>query len=207
VLVVTDTGHGMDEATRARVFEPFFTTKAPGKGTGLGLPTVYGTVKQMGGFIWVYSEPGRGTTFRLYFPVTTEPVLVPAAAPAAAPRTLRQPATVLVVDDDAGVRQLAVRVLVDRGYRVLEAADTPAARRLAATTDGPLHLLLTDVILPHGSGPALAKEVATHHPDARVLFMSGYSERVLEQVGPTDRLLQKPFTMKDLLQAVEDTIE
>ena len=207
VLAVTDTGHGMDAATRARVFEPFFTTKPPGKGTGLGLPTVYGTVKQMGGFIWVYSEPRRGTTFRLYFPVTSELAAEPPPAVAQTSRPGRQPSTVLVVDDDSGVRQLTVRVLEERGYRVLEASDTPTARQLAAGTEGPLHLLLTDVVLPHGSGPALAKEVTERRPGTRVLFMSGYSEGVVEQVGPTDRLLQKPFTMKDLLRAVEEAIE
>jgi len=203
VLAVTDTGQGMDEATKGRIFEPFFTTKAPGQGTGLGLSSVYGTVKQMGGFIWVYSEVGQGTTFRLYFPTTTA-VPRPKAdrdRQQTAPRGTR--GTVLVIEDDAGVRDLITRALSEAGHVVIAAASGEEAlgmvRGLAVEPD----LALADVVLPGETGPAVVRRLGL--PTDRVLFMSGYSERPAED-GSTAAILEKPFTIRTLLERVDEML-
>ena len=208
MLAVTDTGVGMDEATKARIFEPFFTTKAPGKGTGLGLATVYGIVQQSGGFIWVYSEPGRGTTFKIYLPrvdAAAEGVAAAALAPVARGRE-----TVLFAEDSAAVRAVGKQVLERQGYTVLEAPDGEVAVHLAQRHSGPIHLLLTDVVMPGMSGRQLADQLARTRPDTKVLYASGYTgdavvrHGVLEDGTP---YLQKPFTPESLARKVREVLD
>lgn len=204
VLAVSDTGVGMDQATQARIFEPFFTTKELGKGTGLGLATVYGIVKQSDGFIWVYSEPGHGTTFKVYLPtadITVE------KAPAQVSVTMKPTwsATVLVVEDEPSLRELTCESLKSAGYRVLEAEDVNDAIRIAHHHPEPIDLLLTDVVMPGMSGRELASRVLGLRPNLKVIYTSGYTEGVLAQHGVTDQcegFLQKPFSRFDLLRAV-----
>src|SRR5438876_261619 len=176
MLAVSDTGIGMSEETQAHMFEPFFTTKEKGKGTGLGLATVYGIIKQSGGFIWVYSEVGHGTTFKLYLP-RVEELAERAAAPAPVrTRPARGTETVLVVEDEAPVRNVARQVLERHGYSVLEAPSAEAALDIATRYSGTIHLLLTDVVMPGLNGRELASRLADLRPDARVIFMSGYTD-------------------------------
>lgn len=209
-LSVSDTGVGMDEATRSRIFEPFFTTKEQGKGTGLGLSTVYGIVKQAAGDIEVTSELEAGTEFKLFFPAMGEEQ---AGAPAPAtvpPDTLRGNETILVVEDEEPLRRLTRRILESRGYRVLDAADGEAAIRLMATTPGRIDLLLTDVVMPRMSGRELAERLLPVYPWLRVLFMSGYTEDTILQhriseLGIT--VLEKPFSRDDLATAVRSTLD
>jgi CheY-like chemotaxis protein len=206
MLAITDTGMGMDAATQARIFEPFFTTK-PGHGTGLGLATVYGIVKQSGGYIWVHSEPGRGTTFRIYFPRVEElPEAAAAPAPAEPPGGSE---TVLLVEDQEALRGVVRESLEAVGYRVLEAADGPGALELAAATREPIHLLLTDVIMPRMSGVELAERLRARQADLRVVFMSGYTDDVITRSGllaQNSRLLQKPFTTPVLARTVREAL-
>jgi signal transduction histidine kinase/CheY-like chemotaxis protein len=209
-LAVTDGGVGMDEATRARIFEPFFTTKEPGAGTGLGLSTVYGIVKQSGGWIWVYSELTQGTTFRIHLPAA-DAAPEPAAAPPATSAT-RPPATetVLLVEDQEDVRALAARVLRREGYTVLEAASGAEAAAMAAGHPAPIHLLLTDVVMPDLSGKDVADRLLALRPGIRVLFMSGYTDNVIAQRGvldPTTAFLSKPFTPDVLAAKVREVLE
>jgi PAS domain S-box-containing protein len=203
-LAVRDTGGGMDEETRQRIFEPFFTTKGRGKGTGLGLATVYGIVKQSGGYIWVDSAPGAGTTFEIFLPAAQD-AAAPRVAPAATQSSARGAGeTILLVEDERSVRQLAAEVLRRAGYQVLEAADGREALAAAQQHAGALDLLLTDMVLPDLSGPATAEALRARRPELRVLFMSGYSSdahgRAPRPVpGP---LLPKPFTASGLRDAV-----
>ena len=179
MLAVGDTGAGMDAATRARVFEPFFTTKEQGKGSGLGLATVYGIVKQSGGYIWVYSEPGHGTVFKVYLPPATTPRVRRATR---GRRRRREPhgwETVLLVEDEDAVRALAREVLRRHGYVVLEARHGVDALRVAERHTDDIHLLVTDVVMPHMSGRELAERLATVRPTMKVLFMSGYTDHAL----------------------------
>jgi PAS domain S-box-containing protein len=209
LLSVADDGSGMAAEVRARIFEPFFTTKGPGKGTGLGLATVYGIVKQSGGHVAVYSELGLGTTFKVYLP-RAEP-----AAGGVKPRSGLAPPpggteTVLLAEDEAGVRDLIRRVLADRGYAVLAADDGAAAVRLAAGHRGPIHLLITDVVMPDVGGRAVAERVAERHPAVRVLFVSGYTDDAIIRHGVLRdgvNFLQKPFSPLALAFKVREVLD
>jgi two-component system cell cycle sensor histidine kinase/response regulator CckA len=208
MLAISDTGTGMSRDTQERIFEPFFTTKEHGKGTGLGLATVFGIVRQSGGSIFVYSELGRGSTFKLYFPRSDEPM----AARAAPVRieTLRGTETILLVEDEEQLRTVATTVLVRNGYRVLPAARPEEALALAAAHDGPIALLLTDVVMPGMSGRDLARRVTASLPSLRVLYMSGYTDDAIVHHGVLDpgvSLLQKPITPDALLRRVREIID
>ncbi len=209
MLAVSDTGIGMDEATKARIFEPFFTTKEPGKGTGLGLATVYGIVQQSGGFLWVYSEPGHGTSFKTYFPQLDEAAASGAARPVALP-VPRGRETVLLVEDAAAVRAVTRAVLERQGYTVLEAPNGEAALRLGAKHRGPIHLLLTDVVMPELSGRQLAEQLAALRPAMRVLYTSGYTDDAVFRHGVLEAgiaYLQKPFTPDALARKVREVLD
>jgi len=208
MLTVHDTGMGMDEATSQRVFEPFFTTKAPGKGTGLGLSTVYGIVRQSGGVITVESAPGQGCTFRLWFPQCIEEAAGHGVAAVEPPP--RGSETVLVVEDEGQLRSLVRRALADLGYTVLVAANGLEALDVAAEHQGPIHLLVTDVVMPHLSGRELAVRLAASRPDMRVLFISGYTEEAIARHGvlaPGTVFLQKPVTPDRLARMVRDILD
>lgn len=197
VLSITDTGTGMDAKTKARIFEPFFTTKERGIGTGLGLASVYGIVKQSGGFIWVDSETGRGTTFDIYLPPVEE-APTKDLNPDRAGTCSKGMETVLLVEDEAELRAVAGGFLESKGYTVLVAGDGPEALRISKQHKGKLDVLLTDLVLPGMDGIEVAASVALLHPDARVLFMSGYSDRITEKLGTGNALLQKPFKLSAL---------
>jgi PAS domain S-box-containing protein len=209
MLVVSDTGCGMDTGTQSRIFEPFFTTKAQGKGTGLGLATVYGVVKQSGGFIWVYSEVGRGTTFKIYLPEVTADVDKRAADKVAGGL---QPGheTILFVEDEDSVRVLVRGYLEAAGYRVLEAEDGVHALELTAKHTGPIHMLITDVVMPRMSGRELATRLAAKQPDMKVLYISGYTDDSIFRDGVLEGgmfFLQKPFNLRALAQKIREVLE
>jgi CheY-like chemotaxis protein len=209
MLAVSDTGVGMDEETQQRIFEPFFTTKAEGEGTGLGLATVYGIVKQSGGFIWVYSEPGRGTTFKVYLPRVDEPAEAtrPAGPPAEAPRGHE---TILLVEDTATLQEVIRETLEELGYTVLLASNGEEALALAEEREGPIDLLLTDVVMPKLGGGDLAKLLSALRPGMRVLYMSGYTNGAISQhgvLGAEVVLLEKPFTADKLARGVREALD
>jgi CheY-like chemotaxis protein len=207
-LRITDTGCGMDDRTRERAFEPFFTTKGLGQGTGLGLSTVYGIVRQNQGEIHVSSEPGRGTAFDLYFPA------VPGSestgdATIATPLKAAAAETIMVVEDEPAVRVLVRQTLQQLGYTVLEASDGYEALRVIEGHAGGLHLVLTDVIMPLMNGRELATRLAVMRPGTRVLYMSGYTDDVLASQGlsqPEVSFIQKPFTRAGLAEKVETVL-
>jgi signal transduction histidine kinase/ActR/RegA family two-component response regulator len=208
MIAVSDTGSGMDEATQARLFEPFFTTKGSGRGTGLGLSTVFGIVKQSGGGLDVYSVPGRGTSVKVYLPRIDQPLtteVLVAERPSA-----RGTETILLVEDDEMVRNLVRETLSRAGYRVIDAASPIEARRMSSAFRGKIHLLITDVVLPKISGRELAEQINRRRPDTKVLFMSGYSDSAIVHSGMLGRdvaFLQKPFTPGSLAAKVREVLE
>ena len=210
MLAISDTGVGMDGETQSRIFEPFFTTKGA-KGTGLGLSTVYGIVKQSGGFIFVYSQPHRGTAFRAYFPrvdVREEPAIIQDAL--GLPRPERGQETILLVEDEVNLRRLTRQYLETQGYKILEAEDGAAALQIAAGHKGTIDLVLTDVIMPGMNGRELARHISAQRPDVRVLFMSGYTEDAIGHNGLLDagiNLLQKPFSLPALKDKVREVLD
>ena len=208
MLAVSDTGTGMDEETQARIFEPFFTTKSSGKGTGLGLSTVYGIVKQSGGNIWVYSEIGRGTTFKVYLPREAGAGAPPPKA-RTEPTDLRGTEVILLVEDEDPVRTLAAKVLRSLGYQVMEAKLGREAVTIANTHDGKIDLLLTDVVMPEYSGAELARKLGETRPHLRVLYMSGYTDEAIIHHGvlaSNIAYLQKPFTPDVLATKVKEVL-
>jgi PAS domain S-box-containing protein len=210
MLAISDTGVGMDVDTQSRIFEPFFTTKGA-KGTGLGLSTVYGVVKQSGGFIFVDSQPQRGTAFRAYFPrvdAREEPAILQDAL--GLPRHARGQETILLVEDEVNLRRLARQYLGTQGYKILEAEDGAAALQIASGHEGAIDLLLTDVIMPGMNGRELARHIAAERPDIRVLYMSGYAENAVGEDGTLDagiNLLQKPFSLPALKDKVREVLD
>jgi len=209
LLAITDSGHGMSPATAARIFEPFFTTKETGKGTGLGLSTVYGIVKQSGGHISVYSEVGRGTCFRMYLPrvgvVDDESTETASDEPAPTGQE-----TVLVAEDEDGVRKLAALLLKRQGYHVLQAEDGESALRVAGQHKGPIHLLLTDVVMPRMSGRELWDVLSTEREETRVLYMSGYTDTAIVHHGvldPGTPFIEKPFVPDELLSVIREVLD
>jgi PAS domain S-box-containing protein len=212
MIAISDTGIGMDSETQSHIFEPFFTTKGP-KGTGLGLSTVYGIIKQSGGYIWVYSEIGKGTTFKIYLPRVAaigETVIVQADGNREARAVEPGTETILVVEDEANLRYLARQYLEKQGYRVIEAADGAVAMQIAVAHEGVIHLLLTDVIMPGMNGRELAQRISEIRPNVKVLYMSGYTENVVGHNGTLDagvRLLQKPFNLRDLKSIVREVLD
>jgi CheY-like chemotaxis protein len=208
MLAVTDTGVGMDRATQARIFEPFFTTKDKGKGTGLGLSTVFGIVQQSGGSIWVYSEPGKGTSFKIYFPHVDE--APDELRPPESPRILRGNETVLLVEDDEQVRAVAGGILRRHGYRVFDAKNGGEAMLFCEMHPDPIHLLISDVVMPHMSGPELARRLVVARPEMVVLCMSGYTDDSVFRHGVMDSdiaYLQKPITPESLTKKVREVLD
>jgi two-component system cell cycle sensor histidine kinase/response regulator CckA len=208
LLAVSDTGTGMDQETQARIFEPFFTTKEQGKGTGLGLSTVYGVVKQSGGFIWVYSELGKGTSFKIYLPRVDQPVEAAGMISSYA-EVPRGTETVLLAEDEADVRELAKEFLVAAGYTVIEARNGQEALKLAAERGEEIDLLVSDLVMPGMTGQQLAALLQQQDPALRVIFMSGYSEHAAAeaaQAGSTVRILTKPFNRMALLRTIREVL-
>jgi len=210
VLAVSDTGSGMDSPTAARIFEPFFTTKGPGKGTGLGLATVYGIVKQSAGHIFVYSEVGHGTTFKIYLPNADHKIGLGSRAEAETLAPDAKSATILLVEDDEIMRRLTRQLLEERGYAVVEANDGKAALEWVRSNPGRIDLVLTDVIMRNMSGPELVKELSGSNPGLKVVFMSGYTGELIAEREVLERgitLLEKPFSRNALLKTIHATLD
>ena len=205
IISVSDNGQGMDRETQARIFEPFFTTKEKGKGTGLGLSTVYGIVKQSGGYVFVQSEFGHGTAFTIYLPRVDEPCDA-LTSTTASPSSVGGSESILLVEDEESVRQLVRETLESRGYRVLEAANGHTALALAAERKDPLHLVITDVVMPGLSGHELAQQLLAVRPDLKVLYLSGYAQDAFPPSESHKAFLQKPFTLQSLARKVREVL-
>jgi len=202
-------GWGWPPEVRQRVFEPFFTTKEKGKGTGLGLSTVYGIVKQSGGSIWVYSEPGLGTTFKIYLPRVDESI-EEVREKATGEKLSRGGETILLVEDEESVRRLSVQILKRQGYKVLEASCGNDALVLSKEHKEPIHIMLTDVVMPRMSGPELASQLRPTHPTMKVLYMSGYTDNTIVNHGVLEEginYIQKPFTVDSLTKRVREVLD
>ncbi|MFY9843104.1 MAG: PAS domain S-box protein [Terriglobales bacterium] len=209
LLAVSDTGTGMDEATVSRIFEPFFTTKEVGKGTGLGLATVYGIVKQSAGHIMVYSEPGHGTTFKIYLPSADHKIGLGSKAEVETVSPKRHGTTILLVEDDETMRSLTRQLLQQHGYTVLEADDGKSALDVVESHKGPIDLVLTDVVMRRMSGPELVERLHASHPDLKAVFMSGYTGELIAEREVLKRgitLLEKPFSRAALLNTIHQTL-
>jgi CheY-like chemotaxis protein len=209
MLSISDTGTGMDKETQGRIFEPFFTTKEQGKGTGLGLATVYGIVKQSGGDIWVYSEPGQGTTFKIYLP-RAEKATETIWKTEAPVKLLNGTETILIVEDEGEVRKVARRILHRYGYAAMEAANGSEALSLCEQHKGKIQLVLTDTVMPGINGLELAVRLAASYPSIRVIFMSGYTDVAIVQNGILKseiHFIEKPFTPEKLLQKVRAALD
>ena len=209
LLSVSDTGTGMSSEVQSRLFEPFFTTKERSRGTGLGLATVYGIVKQTGGHIWVYSETGIGTTFKIYLPVASSTEASAIARPRQSPGTLRGSETILVVEDEASIRALAERVLRRHGYTVLLAASGEEAQRVCAGHRGPIHVVVTDVVMPGMSGRAVGEWIGQQRPEAKIIYMSGYTDNAIAHHGVLEagtNFLQKPFSPDALASKIREVL-
>jgi two-component system, cell cycle sensor histidine kinase and response regulator CckA len=210
-LTITDTGCGMDAATQARIFEPFFTTKEIGRGTGLGLSTVYGIVKQSGGNIWVYSECGQGTTFKVYLPrMRSFTTKVTSSGLAAVPSRSTGTETILVVEDEEAIRNIAKRMLQEAGYTVLTTSTASDALLIGKTHQGKIHLLLTDVVMPQMGGRELSESLAVALPGIKVLYMSGYTDEAIVHHGTLDpgtHFIPKPFSTAELLRKVREVLD
>ena len=209
MLAVSDTGIGMDAETQAHIFEPFFTTKEKGKGTGLGLAMVYGTIKQSGGYVWVYSEPGQGTTFKIYLP-RVEEVAESVEGMEMRGRPVTGSETILLVEDEGVVRALATSVLQDLGYKVLPSTSPEDALHIGERHTGPIDLLLTDVVLPGMSGRKVADHLTFLRPTMKVLYMSGYTDYAVARHGVLETntvFLQKPFTPTSLARKVREVLD
>ena len=211
MLLVSDTGMGMGSEVKKKIFEPFFTTKEKNKGTGLGLSTVYGIVKQSGGDIWVYSEPGYGTTFKIYFPRVDEPQDIEGVKENGVEEGLPHgDETILVVEDDEEVRKITGRILRMQGYRVLEASNGGDVFSVCDQHEGPFHLMITDVVMPEMKGPELAKRLSSSYPEMKVIYMSGYVENVISRQGILEKgmeYIQKPFTVNELARKVREVLD
>ncbi|MBI3896541.1 MAG: response regulator [Acidobacteria bacterium] len=209
MLAVTDTGIGMDKEIQAHIFEPFFTTKEKDKGTGLGLAMVYGIVKQSGGYIWVYSEVGQGTTFKIYLPRLD--VAVPATkVDKVMPSDLTGSETILIAEDEAMLRELACEFLASAGYTILQAGSGEQALKISECHQGPIHLLMTDAVMPRMGGSELAQRLQSQRPDIKVLFVSGYTDDAVFRNGlvtPGTAFLQKPFTRETLLFKLREVLQ
>jgi len=209
MLAISDNGIGMDETTRSRIFEPFFTTKEVGKGTGLGLATVYGIIKQSGGHVWVYSEVGQGTTFKVYLPSAEHKVQSTAESQEEALPPRREGTSILLAEDDALMRRLTRKMLEEHGYKVLEAEDGNAALKIIESSDTPINLTLTDVVMKGMTGPELVLRLIDSYPQMKVVYMSGYTGELVAHQGLDGgiRLLEKPFTRASLLKTVDAALE